>query len=195
MSITDTGAGSPTPADTGASPQSSAGFRRGLLVVLIALLLVATGAFIWLAADRIGNEQSDLQAEREQAMSISEQFMLRLGNSDPSMLDASGQMPSYRALVVELVTTKLRTRFEQADFKAAENLTSQGGMTQTTSVFARGVESIDSDSAVVLVAGRVQYSYKEAGAQEPVAFRYAVSLQKVDGRWLVDDYSRAGEGS
>lgn len=189
MSITDTGAGFPTPADSGASPRSSAGFRRGLLVVLIALLLVAGGAFIWLAADRLGNEQSGLQAEREQAMSVSEQFMLRLGNHDPSMLDDKGEMPEYRRLVEELATTKLWEQLKGTDVVAAETITDQAGLTRATSVFATGVQNIDDDSATVLLAGQVVDSYTKQAGTEPLAFRYAVQLQKVSGKWLVDGCS------
>lgn len=173
-------------------PVRASGFRRSLLVALIALLLIATGLFAWLAAQRLSNSQSDLQVERESAMKIASQFMLRLGTSDPSMLDANGQMPEYRTLIGEVVTTKLRTQFENADFKAAENLAKQAAMTQVSVVYATGVESIDTDSATVLVAGRVQYTYKGGGAQEPIAFRYVVTVLKVDGKWLVDDYARAG---
>lgn len=189
MSITQTGAETSAP-----GPVRASGFRRGLLATLIALLLLATALFAWLAADRLSNRQSDLQSEREQAMSAASQFMLRLGTSDPSMLDAQGTMPEYRRLIGEVVTTKLRTKFEGADFQAAENLAKQAGMSQRSEVYATGVESIDSDSATVLVAGRVQYTYRGegGGAQEPVAFRYIVTVLKVDGKWLVDDYARAG---
>ena len=188
MSITHTGAEPSAPAGN-----SAAGFRLGLLGLLIALLLASAGSFIWLAAGRLGNEQADLQAQRERVMSTAEQFMLRLGNHDPSMLDAQGQMPDYRRLVEELSTTKLKTQLEGADFQIAEKITDQAGLTRSTQVFATGVESIDQDSATVLVAGLVTDSYTKQASPEPEAFRFSISLVKVDGAWLVDSFGRAGD--
>ena len=187
MSITDTGAEKSAPADSRA-----AGVRIVLLIVLCALLLVSAGSFIWLAAGRLGNEQADLQREREQVMSRAGQFMLRLGTHNPTMLDDAGQMPEYRRLVEELSTTKLKAQLEGADFQIAEKLTDQAGLSRSTEVFAAGVQSIDQDSATVLVAGRVSDSFTKEQPREPEAFRYAISLVKVDGTWLVDSFGRAG---
>ena len=188
MSITDTGADPSAPADSRA-----AGFRLGLLGLLIALLLASAFSFVWLAAGRLGNDQADLQGEREQVMSTAEQFMLRLGTHNPSMLDDKGQMPEYRRLVEELSTTKLKAQLEGADFQIAEKLTDQAGLTRTTQVFATGVESIDQDSATVLVAGQVADTFSKQDPREPEAFRYALTLVKVDGTWLVDSFGRAGD--
>ena len=56
-----------------------------------------------------------------------------------------------------------------------------------------GVEVIDSDSAQVLVAGTINQTVlnragKRVSAGEPSPFRLRVSLDKIDGQWLVDDY-------
>ena len=189
MSITHTGAEQSAPADGRA-----AGFRLGLLGVLLALLLVAAGSFIWLAADRLGNEQSDLQGDRERVMSTAEQFMLRLGTHNPSMLDDQGKMPEYRRLVEELSTTKLKTQLDGADFQIAEKLTDQAGLSRTTLVYATGVQSIDADSATVLVAGSVTDTFSKQDPREPQAFRYALGLVKVEGSWLVDDCQSPSTG-
>jgi Mce-associated membrane protein len=188
VSITYTGAEQSAPADGRA-----AGFRLGLLGLLVALLLVASGSFIWLAAGRLGNEQSDLQAQREQVMNTAEQFMLRLGTHNPKMLDDQGQLPEYRRLVEELSTTKLKTQLEAADFQIAEKLTDQAGLARTTKVFATGVESIDADSATVLVAGQVTDTFSKEAPRDPEAFRYAIRLVQVEGTWLVDSFGRAGD--
>ena len=52
---------------------------------------------------------------------------------------------------------------------------------------------IDSDSAQVLVAGSISQTAKNrkgkrVSAGEPAPFRLRVSLDKIDGTWLVDDY-------
>jgi len=193
VSTTDTGVEISAPEPSGASAPASDPLRRGLLGLLIALLLVAAGAFIWLAADRLGNDQSELQSERERVMNVSEQFMLRLGNHDPTMLDDNGQMPEYRRLVEELATTTLKTKLEQQDFEIAEKVTDQAGLTRATQVYASGVQSIDNDSASVLVAGSITDSFETKDVGDPVAFRFRLSLVKVDGAWLVDSFGRAGD--
>jgi len=193
VSTTDTGVEASAPEPSGASAPANEPLRWALLALILALLLVAAGAFIWLAADRLGNDQSELQTEREQVMSVSEQFMLRLGNHDPSMLDGKGQMPEYRRLVEELATTTLKTKLEQQDFEIAEKVTDQAGLTRATQVYATGVQSIDNDSASVLVAGAITDSFGTKDVRDPEAFRFRLSLVKVDGAWLVDSFGRAGD--
>jgi Mce-associated membrane protein len=171
----------PTPERT-----PSAGFRRGLLVSLLAGLLVASGSLVWLAAHRTGSA-SDTQAEREQVMSLSEQFMLRMGTYGPDLLDDQGQMPDYRSGVKELITAKFATSFD-TQVGAAEQLVKQTGVSRKADVYATGVSSIDGDSADVLVAGAFTDSYKGKPG-EPLAVRMQVSLVKVDGTWLVDNFA------
>ena len=64
---------------------------------------------------------------------------------------------------------------------------------RSCAVYSTGVEVIDSDSAQVLVAGSISQTARNAqGKQvptgEPAPFRLRVSLDKIDGKWLVDDY-------
>jgi Mce-associated membrane protein len=75
----------------------------------------------------------------------------------------------------------------------AEQSVKNYGVDRTCAVFATGVEQIDTDSAQVLVAGSFSEtlknkSGKRISAGEPAPFRLRVSLDKIDGRWLVDDY-------
>ena len=65
-------------------------------------------------------------------------------------------------------------------------------MARQADVFATGVSSIDQDSARTLVAGTFSDAYQVKGEtvdQEPIPFRIEVSLVKVDGEWLVDDFT------
>lgn len=167
--------------------ERSSRFRLGLLVFLLAALLAASGSLIWLAAHRTGSE-ADIAADREKAMSISEQFMLRMGTYGPDLLDDSGQMPDYRSGVKELITPKFATSFD-TQVGAAEKLVQQTGVSRKADVYATGVSSIDSDSADVLVAGSFTDSYQGKGPGEPLAVRMQVSLVKVDGKWLVDNFA------
>lgn len=167
-------------------------FRRALLGVLVLALIASGGVLIWLLADRQG-ESTDLQADREQVMAQTEQFMLRLGTFGPDQLDDAGKMPEYRQRITEVITPKFATSFEK-EAGTAEQLVAQAGVTRVAQVFATGVSVIDADSATALVAGSFQDSYPvgkkgELEKQAPVPFRIEVDLVKTDGEWLVDDFS------
>ncbi len=176
---------------TAESPRSAT-FRVVLLGALVVLLLAASGTLIWLLADRQG-EASDVQREREAVMAQSEQFMLRVNTYGPDLLDDKDEMPDYRKLVEEIITPKFQTSFESG-VTAAEQTVSQAGVSRTAKVFAVGVSAIDADSATALVAGSFVNTYPQGKQQErvsddPSPFRVEVDLVKVDGTWLVDDFT------
>jgi Mce-associated membrane protein len=176
-----------------ASPPAS-GFRRVLLVVLCAALLASLATAIWLAAGRRG-EAEDVQAQREQVMAQTRQFLLRMGTYGPDLLDDEGGMPDYRERVRAVITPKFAASFdEQAG--TAEQLVARAGVSREAEVFSTGVSDLDPDSATALVAGTFTDSYPVDGKadgksepQEPVPYRIEVSLVKVDGEWLVDDFT------
>jgi Mce-associated membrane protein len=164
-------------------------FRTVLLAVLVALALVAVGVLAWLLLAR-GGDGDDVQASREEVMAQTEQFMLRMGTYGPDLLDDEGAMPEYRDRVTAVITDKLAASFEK-EAGTAEQLVAQAGVTRAADVFATGVSSIDQDSARTLVAGTFTDAYEVKGRtvdQEPIPFRIEVSLVKVDGEWLVDDF-------
>jgi hypothetical protein len=165
----------------------SATFRVALLGVLVIALLASCGTLIWLLAERRG-EADDLQRSREEVMSQTDQFMLRMGTYGPDMLDKQGQMPEYRDRVKEVITPKFATSFEK-QAGTAEQVVAQAGVSREAAILATGVESVDSDSATALVAGTFTDTYQKGGQQEPIPFRIEVTLVKTDGKWLVDDFS------
>ncbi|WP_210504286.1 hypothetical protein [Nocardioides xinjiangensis] len=183
----------PAPAGTRLTPRVRSAIAAALaLVVLVCVALLAWSA---LGGRASADGGLDLPEEREQVMSLTDQFVKRLGTYSPDMLDDSGQMPDYREQVREVITPKFAADFDK-EVATAEQLVAQGGITRTTDVFATAVSSIDDDSARVLVAGAFTDSYRQgAGAkartvdQEPLPFRFTVDLVVVGGEWLVDDFS------
>ena len=173
-------------------PPRSALFRLILLGVL-AVALVAS--LVWVAvltSHRTGRAQ-DLQNDREAAMATTQQFVLRVNTYGPSLLDSQGQMPEYRSRVKAVITPKFAASFDQS-VPVAEQSVKNYGLDRTCAVYATGVEVIDSDSAQVLVAGSISQTVKNrkgkrVSAGEPAPFRLRVSLDKIDGTWLVDDYA------
>jgi hypothetical protein len=178
---------------------TSTRLRLTLLAVLAVLLLASVAAVAYLAATRpvpalgIEGEQEALQTQRESVMAQAEQFMLRINTYGPDKLADDGTMPDYRKLVEEVITPKFAADFEK-NAPLAEATVKQAGLARTAQVFSTGVSAIDSDSATALVAGSITQSYpKEPGSDqrvetEPAPFRVQVTLVKIKGTWLVDDF-------
>lgn len=207
----------PSSAATAAdAPQRPPRWRAVLAGLLALVVVVCVALLVWLTAGGRSDDGGGLALpdEREQAMSLTDQFVKRLGTYSPDMLDDSGQMPAYREQVREVITPKFAADFDK-EVATAEQLVAQGRITRTADVFATAVSSIDDDSARVLVAGAFTDSYAQgsgkAGSgkattveQEPLPFRFTVDLVTIDGKWLVDDFtpvssddtgSGSGEGS
>lgn len=183
----------PAPAAARLTPR----VRVAVAASLALVAAVCVALLIWMSVTGRASADGglDLPDEREQAMSLTDQFVKRLGTYSPDMVDDSGQMPDYRDQVREVITPKFAADFDK-QVATAEQLVAQGGITRTADVFATAVSSIDDDSARVLVAGAFTDSYEQGtGAkarvvdQEPLPFRFTVDLVVIDGKWLVDDFS------
>lgn len=176
------------------APVQSPRFRRGLLVVLVVVLVAGLMSLAWLVLSRgagavgVGGDQEQVQGEREAVMAQTEQFMLRMGTYGPDLLDDKGAMPEYRQRVEDVITPKFAVSFEK-EAATAEQLVAQAKISRQASVFATGVSVLDDDSATALVAGAFTDSYPKTGAREPAPFRIEVSLVKVKGEWLVDNFT------
>ncbi|HXH79200.1 hypothetical protein [Nocardioides sp.] len=172
----------------------------GLLVTLVLALLSTLVLVLSTTSPETGNPlrrvsevvtgSTETQETREEVMAQTEQFMLRLGSYSPKLLDEQGGMPEYRDKVKEVITPKFAASFD-TEAGTAEQLVAQAGVSRVPDVFATGVTSLDDDSAQTLVAGSFSDTYDVDGEeikQEPIPFRISVSLVKIDGEWLVDDF-------
>ena len=177
----------------------AARWRPLLATVLAVVCATCAGLLGWLQTGAAGSPGGlDAPDDRERVMSMTDQFVKRLGTYDPGMVDSSGQMPDYRSQVREVITPKFAADFDK-QVTTAEQLVAQAGITRTAQVFATAVSSIDDDSARVLVAGAFTDSYAQGAGkkrrtieQEPLPFRFVVDLVTIDGEWLVDDFTPAG---
>ncbi len=183
----------PAPAGARLTPR----VRVAIAAVLALVVAVCVALLIWMSVGGRASADGGLELpdEREQAMSLTDQFVKRLGTYSPDMVDDSGQMPDYREQVREVITPKFAADFDK-QVATAEQLVAQGGITRTADVFATAVSSIDDDSARVLVAGAFTDSYEQGEGddattvdQEPLPFRFLVDLVVIEGQWLVDDFS------
>ncbi|MEP9362311.1 hypothetical protein ABLE68_05035 [Nocardioides sp. CN2-186] len=190
----------PPPPTTPAGPSSGAPngrFRVVLLVLLVLALLVSGGVLVWLLADRRG-EADGVQSDREAVMSQVEQFVLRLNTYGPDQLDDQGHMPEYEKQVTAVITPKFATDFEKSGLPIAEQTVDKAGLGRTAKIYGVGVDSIDGDSATAIVAAGLSGSSPDPKHPDdpskripldPAVLRWSVSLVKVDGKWLVDDYT------
>jgi len=179
------------------TPQQAPVFRLVLLCVLVVVLLASLGTSVWLVATRgaqaVGVEggASEVQQERDAVMSQSRQFMLRMGTYGPDQLEGK-ELPEYRSLVSEVITPKLEASFDR-QVSAAEQIVVQAGVGRTAEVFSTGVATLDDTRATTLVAGTFTDAYPnkkgDMRPQEPVPFRFEVTLVRTDGEWLVDDFT------
>jgi Mce-associated membrane protein len=175
---------------------SATTFRFALLIGLVVVLLTCVGLGIWLTATRgasalgIEGKVGERTAEMEQVRQQTEQFMLRMGNYGPDLVQ-DGKMPDYRSRVDAVITPKLASSFDDS-VNIAEQQAAQG-VGRTAEVFGVGVSSIDPDSAVALVAGSFTPSFPDKKGKtiqgEPVPFRLEVNLVKTGGKWLVDNFA------
>jgi Mce-associated membrane protein len=190
----------PPPPTTPTGPSSGAPngrFRVVLLVVLVLALLVSGGVLVWLLADRRGDADG-VQSDREAVMSQVEQFVLRLNTYGPDQLDDQGHMPEYEKQVTAVITPKFAADFEKSGLPIAEQTVAEAGLGRTAKVFGVGVDSIDGDSATAIVAAGLNGSSADPKHPndtskriplDPAVLRWSVALVKVDGKWLVDDYT------
>jgi Mce-associated membrane protein len=159
-------------------PGGSGGLRTAMVVVLVLLLVVAVGVGIW-GFTRLSAAEDELDA-RSAVVRVAESFAVSVNNYD------SDSVEDYKASVSELLSTKFRSEFDSA----MEDIVAQvqeAEMESEGKVLASGVATIDDDSARVLVVADATVNTVFDERQRH--FRWEVSLVKVDGEWLVDDFS------
>lgn len=119
-------------------------------------------------------------SQRHQAVAAGEQFCLRMDNVDGS--DPEG----YVKRVAELLTTKQKAKFT-SEFSDFQKLGVEPDLKGTGTILASGLADIDLDSATVLVAHDSSVVTKTGTTQRH--YRWTVTLRKVSGHWLVDDFT------
>jgi hypothetical protein len=128
-----------------------------------------------------------------------QQFVLRFNTYGPADLDEQNRMPGYVERVGSLMTPQFRVGFEQS-VTLAEQAVAHPRNAPVVAVYPTRLESLGDDSATVLVAGAFTGSYPDPEGTgddrvvyEAQPFRYRVSLQRVEERWLVDNFAPASE--
>ena len=167
------------------------------VAVVCALLLVASlGVLVWaLDRNRDTDEAQDAAvqeavassadaAQREAALEAARNFFVAANNFSVEAL------PAYNERVSPLLTPEFAKQFNDATDKIL-------GQLKETKLKARGryvvgaVQTIDADSAAVLVAGNARST---SVVMRRIYYpRWRVSLVKDGEAWLVEDYTELGD--
>ena len=156
-----------------------------VLAVLCVLALVGGIVLItWLRGET--QEREDAEQNRIAALQAAERFTVTWNTFRPTEAEA------YVDEVSTLLSTKFATEFKNAAKDVVLNIDQQRlfskgeVLVDGDGIPLVGIASIDGDSAEVLV---VSDANRVANRQRVLRhWRWQVSLVKVDGQWLVDDF-------
>jgi Mce-associated membrane protein len=146
-------------------------------LVLVAAVLVVVELVV------VRPRYLDARAEdtaRAEVSRTAERFVVQANNYDASDLD------TLKDQLTPLLTTKFRTDFEST----IDDILAQVKEVQLVSkgqVLRSAVASLDNDSAEVLVVADAEAS--STFGTRVRHFRWSVDLVKVDGDWLVDNFT------
>jgi Mce-associated membrane protein len=156
------------------------GHSRRVATVLIVLLAAGVAAGAWALTRPESTVQQHADA-RPDAVAAASRFAANVNTYDVA------QLTEYDARVTPLLTTTFGKQFK-ASTQGLLAAYAKTELKSTGKVRQAAVESIDSDSAKVLVA--VDAETDPAGLlTNPPRLRWQVSLVKQHDRWLVDDFT------
>jgi hypothetical protein len=158
------------------------------LVVVTALCAAFAGVMVYRATHLTdapfsltnNGQKIPTDEQRHTVVAVAEQFCLRVDGFDGD--DPDG----YRKQVLPLLTTKYKRAFE-TQFQAIEQLGVQRGQKGKGTVVVSGIGTMDEDSATVLVVHDNTITSQSGTVQRH--YRWTIDLNKVGGRWLVDDFT------
>ncbi len=147
--------------------------------VVLVLVLLAAGLVGYRAWQQVEDAEAD-QQRRDEVSQAASQFVHDLNTF------SYDDMEAHRDRMLAQTTGRVKDEFEQ-QFPGLADLAETTKLTSDGSVLRTGIASVDADSAAVLVVA-------DATAQSTVQtrerfFRAEVSLTRVDGEWLVDDFT------
>lgn len=151
---------------------------RPVAALLGLLLIVGVAAGVWSLTRPETSVQQQADA-RPDAIAAASRFAESVNSYDVSNLSA------YQSRVTPMLTPGFAKQFKTST-QGLLTLYAKTKVTSTGKVQQAAVESIDSDSAEVLVA--VDADMVPAVLNSP-SLRWQVSLVKQDGRWLVNNFT------
>lgn len=174
------------PADSSGRSSEPAPFLRArvrnvmaaVLAALVVLALVVLLLELLVLKPRYQDAQAE-KKERADVVRVAQHFTAQVNNYDVSSID------DYQKSITPLLTTKFQREFKKALGDIVVSV-KQAKMTSKGTVLASAVASVDPDSAQVLVVSDADV--KTVFDTRQRHFRWEISLVKVEGAWLVDDF-------
>lgn len=159
-----------------------------MLVVLTALGVVIAGVLLYRASHltdkpfSLSNSGQVItsDSDRHAAVALAAQFCLRMDAIDGSDVDG------YKKRVAQLLTTKQKAKFT-SQFAEFEKVGVDKSLKGEGTILSSGVADIDQDGCAVLVVH--DSTVKATSGTTERHYRWTVSLRKVHGSWLVDDFT------
>jgi hypothetical protein len=151
----------------------------GFLTLLTVLAVVALVLELTSLKGRSESARSD-ETARSSVVRAAERFSVQVNNYDVSSVD------EYQATITPLLSPKFKGEFDKAMTDIVASV-KQAKMTSKGEVLTSAVASLDPDSAKVLVVSDA--TVKTVFDSRARHFRWEVSLVKIDGAWLVDDFT------
>jgi Mce-associated membrane protein len=158
------------------------------LVAALVVLVVSLAARV--DADNEADAHRKSQSERSTVMLRTRDWVLAALNYDKGDLGADGKMTAFGEKVSAMLTTTNKAQYAKT-LPGLAQLVSKEGFARVTTVQRTGVETIDDDSARVLVAGLISETQKTTELP-PVPYQLLVELEKVQGKWLIADFNDVG---
>jgi Mce-associated membrane protein len=146
--------------------------------VLAVVLVLAVVAAVWFGLKL--RDDRDAQQERAAAANVAAQFALRMDKVDGTKFD------SYIKGVNGLLTAKAKAKNNQV-FDAMKQSYETAKVKGDGKVLLTGVGDSDADSASVLVVHDAAVTTTQGNIEHH--YRWSVNVVKVNGHWLVDDFS------
>ena len=172
--------------DASATPRragASSGLRWGITAFLALVALIAIAALVaevTILRPRYDQATSEQQAQSEVVRSA-ERFTVQANTYTATSMD------SYQRSMDTMMSPKFQADYKKVIDQLASTI-QQAKITSKGEILSSAVASLDSDSAQVLVASDadVKTVYDPSLARH---FRWEVSLVKINGKWLVDDFT------
>jgi Na+-transporting NADH:ubiquinone oxidoreductase subunit NqrC len=164
------------------SGQGSPLLRWGVTAFL-ALVCVVALVLLVLEVVNLRPRHAEVSAADQNRSAITraaERFVVQTNTYD------AGSIDKYRSSMNSLMSPKFRTDYAQVIQQLTQTLQA-AKLSSKGDVLASAVASQDPDSAQVLVVADA--TAKSTGGTRARHFRWVVSLVKIDGKWLVDNFS------
>jgi Mce-associated membrane protein len=176
---------------TTAAPQAVPGWLLWLPAGVLAAACIVLVVFGVLAGSGVwwGAAQVDVAKQRDQVLAAAKTCMATMNSYDYRKLDQA------EAQGLACTTGALTGQYRQAMEKLIKPQAAKVQFTQTAQVNNAGIEQISQNGRqwTVLIFGQLSTTNSQTGTSTPKlsVFSARVSMQQVDGRWLVANYEYA----